>query len=310
MQTRALLPSTWKNLFYPPEKGEYVYFAGAEEYPFTTSGNFAKAAWAADASMLSYQRYGPAPMPEEDFALHLSGFTYRSLLTGLATGTQGYFAWQDDFAIMAFRGTEFGNLTDSFVDLAVLLVAEPDGSVGASKAHRGFHVAVNNVWDEVLHHIGAYRKAHPRSEICFTGHSLGGALATIALSRFEGGGASLYTFGCPRVGNQAFCQRVAEMADLGIFRFVNGNDPVTHVPPHDFGYSHTAAPFFQIGYDGDIQQISNAPLGDWTDLARLIQALPRAGLIFDLNSPAPAYLADHSPAQYCIRLWNCVAGLR
>ena len=117
MEIRALLPPTWKNLYYPPEKSEYVYFAGRDEFPFPASGNiqtryeqtnprllpFVKAAYAADASMLGYQGYGQAPMPEEDFRNNLKNFTYQPLRTGLATGTEGYFARQDDFAIMVFR---------------------------------------------------------------------------------------------------------------------------------------------------------------------------------------------------------------
>ena len=79
MEARALLPPTWKNLYYPPEKGEYIYFAGRDDYPFPTSSGiqtryaqtdprllpFVKAAYAVDASMLGYQAYGQASMPED-----------------------------------------------------------------------------------------------------------------------------------------------------------------------------------------------------------------------------------------------------
>lgn len=310
MQTRALLPPTWKNLFYPPEKSEYTYFAGRDEYPFTTSGKFGKAAWAADASLLSYQRYGPNPMPEEDFRNHLRGLEYQLVRTGLTTGTEGYFAWRDEFAILAFRGTEIRDLKDAFIDVSVLLVPEPALSLTLSMAHNGFHQALNSVWDEVHGYLLDYRRAHPQSEVCFTGHSLGAALATLAVSRFEGGGASLYTFGCPRVGNAAFCERVVGRADLGVYRLANGNDPVTHIAPQDFGYRHTSPPLLHINYVGQIDEMVIAPVGDWADLAVVIRGLPRAGLVTDLNSPAPAYLVDHSPAQYCIRLWNQVAGLK
>src|SRR4029077_4198542 len=119
-----------------------------------------------------------------------------------------------------------------------------------------------------------YRAMHLHSEICFTGHSLGGALATLAESRFGGGGASLYTFGCPRTGNRPSCERARRQADLGVFRFVNGCDPVTYVPPEDLGYRHTAVPMRHIGEDGDIQEMSVAPNGDWTDLERTIRGLP------------------------------------
>ena len=343
MEIRALLPPTWKNLYYPPEKSEYVYFAGRDEFPFPASGNiqtryaqtnprllpFVKAAYAADASMLGYQGYGQAPMPEEDFRNNLKNFTYQPLRTGLATGTEGYFARQDDFAIMAFRGTEKGDPKDSFTDLSLLLVPEPDYSTAAEepqkalrhlsfieslfhpspcKVHHGFQRALNDVWNEVHQYLWDYRKAHPHSEIVFAGHSLGAALATLAVSCFGGGNASLYTFGCPRTGNEVFCQRVVNQADQGVFRFVNGNDPVTHVPPEDLGYRHTSPPLRHIDYEGNIQELATAPVGVWTDLARVIQGLPRAGLFTDLDSRTAVYLADHSPAQYCIRVWNYVAG--
>ena len=32
MSQRPLLPATWKNLYYPPEKG-YTYFIDRERYP-------------------------------------------------------------------------------------------------------------------------------------------------------------------------------------------------------------------------------------------------------------------------------------
>jgi hypothetical protein len=123
MEIRTPLPPTWKNLYDPPEKSEYVYFAGRDEYPLPATTNiqtryaqtnprllpFVKAAYAEDASMLGYQGYGQAAMPEEDFRNNLKNFIYQPLRTGLATGTEGYFARQDDFAIMVFRGTEKGD---------------------------------------------------------------------------------------------------------------------------------------------------------------------------------------------------------
>src|SRR5258705_3802678 len=150
MEIRALLPPTWKNLYYPPEKTEYVYFAGRDEDPFPASSNiqaryaqthsrllpFVKAAYAADASMLGYQRHGKDPMPEEDFRNNLQNLTYQPLRTGLATGTEGYFAQHDDFALMVFRGTEKGDPKDSFADLSLLLVAEPDYSTAAEEPQK------------------------------------------------------------------------------------------------------------------------------------------------------------------------------
>lgn len=70
-----------------------------------------------------------------------------------------------------------------------------------------------------------------------TGHSLGGAMATICASRLSAQGMNvegLYTYGSPRVGDGEF------VANLKVnhFRFVNNNDAVPKVPPQVFGYRH------------------------------------------------------------------------
>src|SRR5207248_1383780 len=98
----------------------------------------------------------------------------------------------------------------------------------------------------------AYR-ARTQNEIFFTGHSLGAALATLAISRFAGGNASLYTFGSPRCGNLTFAQRLGEHATLGEFRFVDHCDLVTRVPPAGLGYSHGAANLYCLDESGAIE---------------------------------------------------------
>ena len=61
-----LLRGTLQNLFYPPQ--EYIYFKRALEVPFPILGTIPKAAWAADAAMLAYARYGQNRMTEEQLA--------------------------------------------------------------------------------------------------------------------------------------------------------------------------------------------------------------------------------------------------
>jgi len=74
-------------------------------------------------------------------------------------------------------------------------------------------------------------------KLYITGHSLGGAMATICASRMVARGivvSGLYTFGSPRVGDAEF------VAHLGTthFRFVNNNDIVTKAPPLMCGFRH------------------------------------------------------------------------
>jgi len=77
--------------------------------------------------------------------------------------------------------------------------------------------------------------------VIFTGHSLGGAIATIAaldysiasklvFPYFKHTAPILYTFGAPRVGN-AELGKALDFFNVKPFRIVNKSDLVAHVPP-------------------------------------------------------------------------------
>jgi hypothetical protein len=143
---RELFAPTWKNLFYPPEREDYVYFL-ANGVPFPELKNDDKknrlfrAAWMADAAMLAYAHWGPSRMSGSDFQdiLRTAGFGNHTLLgdwTESGRGTQGYFAWNEKFAVIAFRGTERDDPTDSITDAEAFLVNEPDSSTCCSNMGR------------------------------------------------------------------------------------------------------------------------------------------------------------------------------
>jgi len=242
VRNTPLLEDTLKNLFYPPEKKEYTYFARAKEHPFVEGDYVVKGAWAADASMLAYARYGQAEMPMADFYEHLNRGGLRCLnLIGASwrgSGTQAYFAVNDQFAILAFRGTEPTDLTDVAYDSDLILWQEPeyradpqaDQFKRAAFVHHGFQRALDPYWLHIAKCVAEYRQAHPTAEICFTGHSLGAALAILASSRISDKRISVYTFGGPRVGNAGFSRRLLAAPKKTIVRFVNFNDSVAQVP--------------------------------------------------------------------------------
>src|SRR5262249_24026820 len=161
-----------------------------------------------------------------------------------------------------------------------------------------------------------YRKSHPSSEICFTGHSLGAALATLALSRFNGGQASLYTVGSPRVGNARFCERVLQKSGNQVFRFVNNNDLVTHVPIKAPFYDHGTRFCQRIDANGGISKVELGAVADFKDLGNLlVQLADRLELILDPSikledKEAPPNLVGPSPARYCMRLRNLLGGIK
>jgi hypothetical protein len=326
-----LLPGTLQNLFYPPR--QYTYFARAAELPFQTGDPIRKAAWAADAAMLAYARYGERRMTDAELDANFdrAGLTYEKIgptpADWNAPGTQAIFASCADFALCAFRGTERDDPNDFASDFNVMLMHEPDYRPVAQDprpplghlsfithlfsepclVHRGFQLALNQVWEMIHALVTDYRRQHPQSEICFTGHSLGAALAVLAFSRFADRDISLYTFGCPRVGDAAFRDRVLSNQGRGIYRFVNFNDAVTHVPLENFLYCQTPQQCYKFSADGDLDTDDSRFRGDVESLRAAVLSLPASIKAGDLdNIPAPPSLVDHSPARYCFRLWDCV----
>src|SRR5262249_5032912 len=71
----------------------------------------------------------------------------------------------------------------------------PQVSFGPGRVHGGFLLA----YEQVAQGLGDRLRALAGRPVWFTGHSLGGALATIAAARF-GDFRGLYTYGSPRVG--------------------------------------------------------------------------------------------------------------
>ena len=337
-QGPQLLPDIWKYIYYSPE--EYSYFAHAAKYPFLAASvpeaqrYLVKAAWAADAAMLAYGRYGQTPIPPDKFTATLTqaGFAKPESIgdwTPDAKGTQGYFATSSSgqFAVLAFRGTERKDFSDLLSDVNALLSDEPEHAAApaappgpadsivdrvvqgtkdflfhTSRVHAGFQRALDKVWPKVETLLDEFRSSHPQAEIVFTGHSLGAALATLAVNRFQGGGASLYTIGSPRVGNKQFCDGVHQRTDGSVFRFVNHRDLVTHVPIKAPFYHHVEEQGYLIDATGEISPGKEDASSDWKALINVATGMLTKGKFLDLESHAPPQLVDHSPGRYCMLL--------
>jgi len=192
---------TFKNLS-PPYK-DHDYFQGGQKYGFrfnATSFSLINAWWLAEASALVYasedfvsSRFSAAGLPEVKF------FTNQS--------TQCYVASNDRSAIVAFRGSEIWkkkektDLNEEVSDLKTNIDIRLTDWEQGGKVHRGFKEALDEIWPDLLPYI---RKIQGKgSKIWITGHSLGGALATLCAGRY-GNVQGVYTFGSPRVGDEAF----------------------------------------------------------------------------------------------------------
>lgn len=157
------------------------------------------------------------------------------------TDTQGFWVTtKSKKLIIVFRGTS--GTKDVITDIKRIPVEiEIDGEI-RGKAHEGFLDSVKSVWAQVCEVI----KDHADHQIWFTGHSLGGALATLSAylvwntmgkKEIIGG---LCTFGQPRVlasgkENEDFTK---ELGPDKIFRIYKAVDPVPLVPW--WGYKHVS----------------------------------------------------------------------
>jgi alpha-beta hydrolase superfamily lysophospholipase len=105
----------------------------------------------------------------------------------------------------------------------------------------------------------------------YTGHSLGGALATLAASLRPP--CAVYTFGAPRIGNAEFAQT---LAGIPVFNVFNPKDIVPELPP---GSRRT-----RFTHAGTI--VRNAEINS-----------THRGF-----SQAPSFLANHAPLNYTAQL--------
>ncbi|MDC7788129.1 lipase family protein [Rhodoplanes sp. TEM] len=144
--------------------------------------------------------------------------------------TRGVVLRRGGTTLLAFSGTDPLVLADWLTDFMVML--DDDG------LHRGFVGALAAAWTD----IAATLAGHAATDrLLITGHSLGGALAVLAAQRAVIEHMlvpEVYTFGMPRVGNEAFARDYDAVLGRRTFRLVHGEDLVPTVPPSVLGFHH------------------------------------------------------------------------
>jgi predicted lipase len=155
--------------------------------------------------------------------------------------------------VVSWRGTD--NLPGWIADAEFGLTGYPGAPPGI-RVHSGFLQSANGAAGQVRQIVSlALARCGPQCSVTVTGHSLGGALATLSavdLALFNGIRApiDLYVFGSPRVGNSAFVAWFQQVLSgsrrriRNVMRVTNGGDLVAHLPPRSFfgltSYSHIA----------------------------------------------------------------------
>lgn len=205
-------------------------------------------------------------------------------------GKSGFTLWQVDsgfgLATMGLPGTSFEK--DALITIrgtSKLIDWVTDAHAGVSFAdgklvHSGFNKVFASFKTDLITFI---RNNKPATIHC-VGHSLGGAVATLLADwakREMSVNTILYTFGCPRVGSDAFARSLTtRIGAANIYRVSHDIDPVpmvpiwpfTHVPlpGNEYGidYPGTRALFWQAHY---IDNYVNVVAGksQWYDLRKV-----------------------------------------
>jgi len=205
-----------------------------------TALNYATATYCEESSVESWT-CGPA-------CKTLPGVSSVALVSDFLEGTFGFVAYnnQTDTIAIAFRGSfNFIN----WVEDADYTQIDFPGHPGA-KVHEGFYNAYQTLGYQVDDALKTMVGQHPTARVIVTGHSLGGAMATFAALEIRpliSQKIEFYSFGCPRVGNQAFSDHLASVYP-DYYRVVHTNDIVPHLPMTSMGFNHAG---YEVWYDSD-----------------------------------------------------------
>ncbi|MCD0462371.1 lipase family protein [Roseiconus lacunae] len=140
-------------------------------------------------------------------------------------GMECFVAADDNINLVSFRGTE-RSIGDWLTNLNLFTRTRSYGVV-----HRGFHSGFQSVRGLIEAELSNQNEL----PLVLTGHSLGGALATIAAAEWVKSDtytvSRVYTFGQPAVGKEDFSDFITQNVGNKFVRVVNDDDIVARVPP-------------------------------------------------------------------------------
>ncbi len=218
-------------LFAPNKTFPYFESCGKLEEGTPTHFSPNNAAMLAQCCMLIYVK-------EPEFikeTLQKAGFQDTEIFE--VAGTYAFLTESPEHIVIAFRGTETGDLTDYLTDAKIH--QRPFTQHG--RAHAGFLDALALVQKQIQNSLATRLEANPDKTVWVTGHSLGGALATLFSIQNADSIDALYTIGSPRAVNRQLAEHWHEL--LPIFRIVNNNDLVARIPAPPF-YQHIGPTYF------------------------------------------------------------------
>ncbi|KAJ7239417.1 alpha/beta-hydrolase [Mycena haematopus] len=159
-----------------------------------------------------------------------------------------------DELVVALRGS--ASITDALLDANILLVPFLTQAMNKYPAKARVHAFAdswNTVALQITATLAAQRQLHPGHRLVVVGHSMGGALATLAavslLQLFPASPVMdqthTYSYGAPRTGNEVFAAYVNAEFGARAFRVVHTDDGVPTMIPTSLGYHHHGIEYWQ-----------------------------------------------------------------
>jgi len=179
----------------------------------------------------------------------VSGFEIISTFFNESTEIFGFIGFNDSAVppqvFLVFRGTIPSDLENWIENLHYSHHVDYRNDTSAS-VHSGFYDAYLSVAPQILEIIEPALRKYSGADLVIIGHSLGGALATIAATEmyFDLQSSSsvpanliVYTYGSPRVGNIIYAGLYNQLVNT-TWRVTHYEDPVPHLPPIWMGFYH------------------------------------------------------------------------
>jgi triacylglycerol lipase len=163
--------------------------------------------------------------------------SYATCFSGAYDGQALVHETTDGRVVVAFRGTE--SMRDCMVDLLRYRVRF--GPLPMGRVHAGFKRQYEGLHSQIRNYL--LPTYGPNKHIIVTGHSLGGALATLFAADIAYNiptmSVKCYSFCSPRVGDRQFVRCVNGIRNLSILRVNNSYDIIPCLPM--IGFVHTPA---------------------------------------------------------------------
>lgn len=195
--------------------------------------------------------------------------------------------------IVAFRGTEgITGIRDWLTNSQHLMKKSPN-SWGAVNIHEGFYNALNEVYQDVRSHVRDQVQQNNGRKVFLTGHSLGGALATLCAYRFQQVGGvdvqGVYTFGSPRVGDKQFKTLYTSILHNRTYRWVNDDDFAAKMPD----FAGLPSPITNTTTYYHVGQLNHINANGTVDMNHP-----------DFEPGLTLSNSDHNMIGYCEHIWN------